>query len=87
MQELTYFYLKDCPYCHKADRILAQVTAASPELAAVPIRRIEELEQAALADSYDYYFVPCFFLGDKKLMEGDPDEAQVRAALTAAAGA
>ena len=31
---------------------------------------IEESEQSELADTYDYYYVPCFFEGTKKLHEG-----------------
>lgn len=84
MQELTYFYLDGCPFCRQADRLLERVCADEPALAAVPIRRIEESEQAELAARYDYYFVPCFYLGGEKLLEGVPDEAQVRAALTRA---
>ncbi len=87
MKELTYFYLEGCPYCRKADEMIACITQDDPRLAAVPIRRIEEREQAALADQYDYYYVPCLYLDGEKLLEGDPTEAEIRAALEAAAGA
>ena len=36
----------------------------------IPLEMIEESEQSELADTYDYYYVPCFFEGQKKLHEG-----------------
>ncbi len=87
MKELTYFYLAGCPFCHKANRMIEQITAETPALASVPIRRVEESQEAELANSYDYYYVPCFFLGREKLFEGDPTEADVRRALETAANA
>ena len=69
MKELTMFYLEDCGYCQKARRALDELYAANPAYRDVPIRRIEESREPALADQYDYYAVPSFFLGDEKLFE------------------
>lgn len=84
MKELTYFYLKNCPFCKKANRMIEDITAAEQRLAGVPIKRIEESEEHELADSYDYFYVPCFFLGDRKLFEGDPSEQDIKTVLEAA---
>ncbi len=84
MKELTYFYLKNCPFCKKANRMIEDITAAEQRLAGVPIKRIEESEERELADSYDYFYVPCFFLGDRKLFEGDPSEQDIKTVLEAA---
>ena len=40
-----------------------------PEYRDVPIRMIEESREPELADQYDYYAVPSFFDGEKKLFE------------------
>ena len=37
--------------------------------AAIPLTRIEESREPALADTYDYYAVPSFFIGKEKLFE------------------
>ena len=87
MQELTYFYLNGCPHCRDADRWLQEICAEEPALAAVPIRRVEERENAPLADQYDYWYVPCLYLGQEKLIEGPTDRAALRAALQRAAQA
>jgi len=78
MKEITYFYLKGCPYCRKADGIIADLIAENPAYAAVPIRKIEERQEAEIADSYDYYFVPCLWIGEEKLLEGPANVEKIR---------
>ena len=62
MKPVKLFYLKNCPFCRKALRYIDEVKAAHPELAAVDIELIEESEQPAVADGYDYYYVPTFYV-------------------------
>ena len=86
MKELTYFYLPGCPYCRRADQLLEELREQYPRLCAVPIRRINEKQEAALAARYDYFLVPCFFCGNVKLHEGAVEPEQVLRALRFAAG-
>lgn len=81
MKEITMFYLSDCPYCRQAFKLIEELTEEYPELAAVPIRRIEERQQSALAEQYDYWYVPSLFLGSEKLHEGVPTKAKIEQAL------
>lgn len=78
MKPVKLFYLKICPFCKKALRYIEEVKAAHPELAAVEIELIEESEQSALADTYDYYYVPTFYVDAEKVHEGGiwPDEVE-----------
>lgn len=69
MKELTMFYLDDCGYCAKARQALDELFQENPAYAAIPLRRIEESQEPALADTYDYYAVPSFFIGKEKLFE------------------
>ena len=87
MKELTYFYLENCPFCKKANAMIDEITAADATLAAVVMNRIEESQNRELADSYDYFYVPCFFLGDQKLFEGDPSAEDIKTVLQTAANA
>ena len=50
----------------------------------VEIEEIDETRQRALADSYDYYYVPCFYLGREKLHEGHAEREDIRRVLDAA---
>jgi len=87
MKELTYFYLAGCPFCHAADRMIQELTAENPEYAKISIKKIEERENYALADQYDYYYVPCLWLGNQKLHEGAASKEKLRAVLEKAISA
>lgn len=52
----------------------------------MPVEVIDELEQPALADRYDYYYVPSYFIGSEKLHEGAVTRQQVEQLLRQAAG-
>ncbi|MGI6189147.1 MAG: thioredoxin family protein [Clostridiales bacterium] len=84
MKEITYFYLTGCPYCRMADEMIAELVKETPEFADITINKIEERENAELADSYDYYYVPCLWIGKEKLHEGVPTKEKIRDVLKAA---
>ncbi|HNX15158.1 MAG TPA: thioredoxin family protein [Oscillospiraceae bacterium] len=81
MKELTYFYLAGCPFCRAADKMLEELETENPEFSKIPIKKIEERENAALANRYDYYYVPCFWLGTQKLHEGAAAKEKLRGIL------
>ena len=62
MKPVKLFYLRSCPFCKKALRYIDEARAAHPELAAVGIEMIEESEQPEVADAFDYYYVPTFYV-------------------------
>lgn len=79
MKELTMFYLESCPFCKRARQYMQELRDENPAYAAIPIKMVEEREQRALANSYDYYYVPCFYIGEEKIAEGSIDKEGVRA--------
>ena len=78
MKNVKLFYLKQCPFCKKAIRYIEELQAQYTELACVDIEMIEESEQKELADSFDYYYVPTFYVADEKVHEGGiyPEEVE-----------
>ena len=86
MPKATIFYLTNCPYCRNAQRAVRELQAEDPACAGLEIEWIEESQQPALADSYDYYRVPSVFLGREKLYECSPadDYDAIKAGLRAA---
>lgn len=78
MKPVKLFYLRDCPFCRKALRYIEQAKTDHPELDAVGIELIEESEQPEVADTYDYYYVPTFYVDGVKVHEGGifPDEVE-----------
>lgn len=78
MKHVRLFYLKNCPFCKKALRYIEELKAAHSELAAVEIEMIEESEQPEVADRFDYYYVPTFYVDGVKEHEGGiyPEEVE-----------
>lgn len=81
MKDVKLFYLRNCPFCKKALRYIEELKARHPELAAIEIEMIEESEQAEVANSYDYYYVPTFYVGGQKVHEGGIYPEEVEAVL------
>lgn len=78
MKRIQLFYLKNCPFCKKAFRYIEEAKAAHLELQSLQIELIEESEEPALADQYDYYYVPTFYIDGVKVHEGGiyPEEVE-----------
>ena len=70
MKKVTLFYLPGCPFCNAADRWINEVQNEHPELKQLEIERIDERRQAALANRYDYWYVPTFYINGCKEHEG-----------------
>jgi len=75
MKSVTMFVMTGCPYCRQAKRALAELREEQPELQAVEVQEVNENKNPALADQYDYYYVPSMFLGTEKLYEAHPGES------------
>lgn len=78
---LKLFYLKNCPYCKKALSLLEILQRDNPNYAKIEIEKIEESENKELAASYDYYLVPSFFIGKRKVFEGAIGKEDIRKVL------
>jgi len=84
MPKLTLFILESCPYCIRARQYLAELQTEDPKYLNIQIDLIDERKERALANSYDYYLVPTFYLGKTKLFEGIMTKNDVKAVLDAA---
>lgn len=84
MKEITLFILKGCPHCILANKLIEQLCKEDKRYADVVIRRIDERENKKLANAYDYWYVPSFYIGKQKLHEGHAEHEDVKAVLQAA---
>ena len=84
MKELTMFMLPNCPHCKLALKFAEELIAENPEYGKIPVKMIDENKESALADKYDYYYVPSYFIGDTKLFEGHAEKADVEKVFKAA---
>ncbi len=79
MQKITMFTMASCPYCQRARQYMKELCGAHPEYGEIPITLIDEVEQPDLANQYDYYYVPTYYVGQEKVHEGAASKAQVEA--------
>lgn len=79
MKELTLFMLPNCPHCKLAIRFQEELMAEHPEYRDIHITMVNEAKEAALAEQYDYYYVPSYFVGKDKLFEGHAEKSDVEA--------
>ena len=76
--KLLLFILKNCPYCKEALRWMDELKNENPEYRDIEVKIIDEKEEADLANSYDYYYVPTYFYGNIKLHEGAATKDKIR---------
>ena len=50
----------------------------NPEYMSLEIEKIDEVEHPEIANKYDYYFVPAFYVGEEKLHEGAATLKKIR---------
>ena len=65
MKKIIYFYLPLCPFCHEADQYFKESINENARFKELEIIRINEAKEVKVANSYDYYYVPCFGLTNK----------------------
>ena len=77
MKAIKIFYLKDCPFCKKAFAYIDELKKQDA-YKGIEFELIEESEEAELADLYDYYYVPTFYIDGEKVHEGGifPNEVE-----------
>ena len=66
MKPVKLFYQERCPFCKKALRYIEELKAEYPEFQPIEIEMIEETQHPDIADQYDYYYVPTFYVDGVK---------------------
>lgn len=84
MKEITMFIKAGCPYCREAFDYIAELKKEDAKYSALSIKEIDEEKEAELANTFDYYYVPTFYVGGEKLHEGLPSKEAVKEVLDAA---
>ena len=81
MAKLTYFYLPSCPHFRLASRCIEELCAEDDRYKDIEIERVDESAEKARAAKYDYWYVPCFYMGNEKVHEGHAEKADVKKVL------
>ena len=85
MKEITLFLLNNCPHCRLALRLQEELLEEHPAWRDIPLRMVDEAAEPAYADTFDYYYVPCYYVDGVKVHEGHAERADVEAVFRAAA--
>ena len=84
MKKITMFTMESCPYCREALRFIEILYGENKRYRDIPFERIDEKKHPEVAEKYDYYYVPTFYVGETKLHEGASDLQAVRRVFDAA---
>lgn len=77
MKKILMFTMASCPYCKEARRYMDELFDKYPEYKKLDIEIIDEVENPEIADQYDYYYVPTYYLDGEKFHEGVPSREMV----------
>jgi len=86
MKEILYFMMPGCPYCRRAEAWVSELSRENPEYGKIPMRVIDETRESALANTYEYWYVPTYYVGGVKLHEGAASKEKIKQVLDAALG-
>lgn len=81
MKKLTIFYQERCPFCKRAFNYIEELKKENPEYSKITTELIEETLQPDYADTFDYYYVPTFYIDGEKVHEGGIKKDEVKAIL------
>ena len=84
MDKITLFVMESCPHCKRALRIMDALFAENADYLSLEIEKIDENVHPEIANKYDYYYVPAFYIGDSKQHEGAVNPDIVRRVLDTA---
>ena len=81
MKQVKIFYLEKCPFCVKAFRYIEELQNEYPEFKDIVFETIEESKEPELAEQFDYYYVPTFYVDGEKVHEGGIFKPEVEQVL------
>ena len=81
MKKIMFFELRFCGYCRRARKILDSLLQENPAYQQINIEYIDESKERERARSYDYFYVPTFYVGEDKAHEGPVSREQMEAVL------
>ena len=74
MKPVLMFITDWCPYCKKAYSIMEELKNSNPKYANIEVTIIDEELKPEIANQYDYYYVPTYYVNGVKLHEGVPSK-------------
>ncbi|QHQ59497.1 glutaredoxin [Anaerocolumna sedimenticola] len=77
MKTITMFETSWCPHCKQAHKFMDELMNENPRYKNLKIQIIDEELEPEVANSYDYYYVPTYYLDSEKVHEGVPNKKAI----------
>ncbi len=77
MKTITMFETSWCPHCKQAHKFMDELMNENPRYKDLKIQIIDEELEPEVANSYDYYYVPTYYLDSEKVHEGVPNKKAI----------
>ena len=84
MKKILMFTMASCPYCAAASRWMDRLRAEDPAYRELEIEIVDEVLHPDVANAYDYYYVPAYYMDGKKQHEGAASLEAIRRVFDAA---
>ena len=84
MKKITMFIMGSCPHCKAALKWMDELYAINPAYKNLEIEIIDEGKHPEIADKYDYYYVPAYYVDGEKLHEGVASTEKIQRVFDAA---
>lgn len=78
MKDIVVLITDWCPHSQRAIHWIDEVKEENPKYKDVKIEIIDEEKSPTIAEQYDYYYVPTYYVGDRKIFEGGTTKDIVR---------
>lgn len=78
MKDITVLITDWCPHCKRAINWIDEVKQENPKYKEIKVEIIDEEKTPEIAQQYDYYYVPTYFVGKRKAFEGGTTKEIVR---------
>ena len=84
MSTITLYHFEGCPACRDAKAWIAQLQAEKPELRQAKIEMVDVHKTPGFKAPAPFYYVPTFFVDDRKVLEGNVSKDKVEYLMRAA---
>lgn len=86
MKKILMFTMASCPYCRNAHRWMDEILAEHPEYGKIEMQIVDEVQNSAFANKFDYWYVPTYYVDGVKVHEGVPTKEIVQGVYQKALG-
>ncbi|MCX7781758.1 MAG: thioredoxin family protein [Negativicutes bacterium] len=78
MKPMLMFIMDSCPHCKKALAWMEELKQEIPQYADIEVNIVDEKAHPDIANQYDYYYVPTYYIAENKVHEGAATKDIVR---------